>query len=385
MRILAITGNRADYDLMSYLYKYLNDDPQIELGLVVTGGHLTVGYGDSVAEIKRDGNHIVAELEDILNSDSKSARAKATGILIQALADVARQYRPDIMIAPGDREDVIAFGIVAAYMQVPLLHFFGGDHEGSGHVDNLIRHATSKLATAHFVSSAEHKRRLMAMGEEEGRIFAIGSVALDKFQEEPRLPVGEVTRRLGLEGFEQYALLIYHPPVEITGENREIGMVLRTLKEKGIKTVVSYPNTDFNHQSIIDQYEKYRDDPQFYFYRNLDRNLFINLYRNAMFQIGNSSSGVSEAASIPIPVINVGSRQKDRGNTGNVIIVEDWRKGLSEAIDMAMSREYRQSIQGMTNILGDGHSSRRAYEIIKSTDFAGMFLKKYDPLKDVKM
>ena len=382
MRILSITGNRADYDLLSYLYRYLNEDSETELGLVVTGGHLVSGGFSAAAEIRKDGNRVIAEIEDILNSDNRSSRAKSTGILLQSLADVTRSFSPDLILAPGDREDVIAAGITAAYMRIPMAHFFGGDYEASGHVDNLIRHATSKLATAHFVSSEEHKRRLMAMGEDAGRIFVIGSVALDKFREEPYLSRAEVFSRMGAPAFDRYALLIYHPPAEITGENQEIACVLQTLKEKGIPTFVSSPNTDYNHSAILEQYRRWEGDPNFFFYRNLDRNTFINLYRNADFQIGNSSSGVCEAASIPLPVINVGSRQKRRGNTENVLIVEDCRTELSGAIDKALSPEYREAIRNVKNILGDGRSSRRAFDLIKTVDFRRMLLKTSDPLEE---
>nr|WP_325203978.1 UDP-N-acetylglucosamine 2-epimerase [uncultured Oscillibacter sp.] len=385
MRILSITGNRADYDLMSYLYRYFNQDSDIEFGLVVTGGHLTNTYGSSIEDIKKDGIHVVSEIEDILNSAHKSSRAKATGILIQSLTDAVRAFQPDILIAAGDREDVLAMAVVALYTQIPFLHFFAGDHAESGHVDNLVRHAASKIATAHFTSCEEHKNRLVVMGEEEQRVFNIGSVALDKFREEALLPAEEVMKALGLEGFEEYALLIYHPPAEIAGENREIEAIMRALDERGIKTIVSYPNTDFNNQAIIRTYERYKDHPNFYFYKNLSRNLFINLYRHAMFQVGNSSAGVMEAASIPIPVINVGSRQKKRGNTENVIFVEDCRQGLLEAIDKAMSGEYRQAMKHVRNIFGDGYSSRRAYEIIKSTDFSRLILKKFDPLEGKRL
>lgn len=380
MRILSITGNRADYDLMSYLYRYLNNDPEIDFGLVVTGAHLSGDYGNSLADIERDGNHIVAKIEDILNSDYPGSRAKSTGILLQGLTDAIRTFAPDLLIAPGDREDVIAMAIASVYMRIPLVHFFGGDHADSGHVDNDIRHAASKMATVHFVSAEEHKRRLLALGEEERRIFVTGSVALDKFVEEPYLSAGEVMKALGLKDFENYALLIYHPPAEISGENTEIDAILKTLKRKNIKTVVSYPNTDANSHAIVEKYALYQNDPNFFFYKNLPRNLFINLYRNALFQIGNSSAGVTEAASIPLPVVNIGSRQKNRGNNKNVIYVENYRDGLDTAIDLAMSRSYRDSIQGMKDI-SYGGNSKKAYQLIKTIDFHSLIHKYYDPLR----
>ena len=196
MKILAITGNRADYDLMSYLYRHFNNDPNIDFGIIVTGAHLTIGYEDSLQAIKRDGNKVVAEIEDILNSDTKNSRAKSTGILITGLAEVVKQFNPDVIIAPGDREEVIAMAIVSSYMQIPFLHFFGGDFAESGHVDNVIRHAASKMATVHFVSLEEHKKRLICLGEEEKTIFVIGSIALDKFREEAKVPKKILLRKL---------------------------------------------------------------------------------------------------------------------------------------------------------------------------------------------
>lgn len=382
MKILAITGNRADYDLMSYLYRYFNKDEDIDFGLVVTGAHLTVGYENSLNEIKRDGNKVIAEIADIFNSDTKDSRAKSTGILISGLTDVVKQFSPDIVIAPGDREEVIAMAIVASYMQIPFIHFFGGDFAKSGHVDNVIRHAASKMATAHFVSLEEHKKRLIRLGEDEKSIFVIGSIALDKFREEPRIPKETLLQNLHIEGFREYALLIYHPPAEIQEDNREIIEIMNILNDKQIKTIVSYPNTDFNNSSIIKVYERYINNKNFFFYKNLDRNTFVNVYRNAMFQIGNSSSGVCEAASIPIPVINIGSRQKYRGNTENVIHVEDVSNELGNAIERVMSYNYKNSIKKMKNIFGNGYSTQIAYELIKKMDFSKWIFKTYDPVRE---
>lgn len=384
MKILSITGNRADYDLLSYLYRYFNSDPDIDFKLIVTGAHLTIGYESSIAEIKKDGNDIIMEIENILHSDTKTSRAKSTGILLMTMVDVIKKFAPDVIIAPGDREEVIAASIAAAYMKTPFLHFFGGENALSGHVDNLIRHAASKMATAHFVATQEHKDRLLAMGEEEGRIFLIGSVALDKFIEEPFQDIKKIHKLLGIHGFEDYALLIYHPPAEIEGYDKEIDFIMRTLKNRDIKTIVSYPNTDFNNSEIHKIYEKYNNDENFFFYNNLDRNTFINIYRNAIFQIGNSSSGVCEAASIPIPVINVGTRQKNRGNTENILFVDKIKEQLNTAIDTAMSEQYRVKLKNVKNIYGDGKSSKRAYKIIKNIDFSKMLLKKYDPIQRKK-
>jgi GDP/UDP-N,N'-diacetylbacillosamine 2-epimerase (hydrolysing) len=381
MKIVAITGNRADYDLMSYLYTMLNSDDDIDFGLIVTGGHLTEGYEISIREMRRDGNEIFAEIASITGGDAPKDRAVGIGMLMKPLADALELLAPDLLIVAGDREEVPAAALVAAYMKIPMMHFFGGDFIPDGHPDNLARATASMIATVHMVSIDEHRRRLLAMGEPEYRIHVIGSIALDKFRNEPAMSRSETIDALGLDGFDEYALVIYHPPVDITDEGYEIRNILKVLSGKGISAIVSYPNTDAGNSKVIAEFDRYKGDSRFYFYKNLDRNTFINVYRNASFQIGNSSAGIVEGASIPLPVINVGSRNRHRAFQDNIIFADGSYDAIACAVDKARSCAFRDRISGMSNIFGDGNSSRKAYELIKSIDCGKILLKTEDPLK----
>jgi GDP/UDP-N,N'-diacetylbacillosamine 2-epimerase (hydrolysing) len=383
MKIAAITGNRADYDLMSYLYAMLNRDDGIDFGLIVTGGHLTAGYENSILEMKRDGNEIFAEIADITGGDALKDRAVGIGMLIRPLADALESLSPDLLIVAGDREELPAAALVAAYMKIPMMHFFGGDFIPDGHPDNLARAAASKIATVHMVSLEEHRRRLIAMGEPDWRIHVIGSIALDKFRNEPVMSRREVAAALGLEAFGEYALVIYHPPVDIAEESHEIRNILKILADKGINAIVSYPNTDAGSSKVIAEFGRYKDDSRFYFYKNFDRNTFVNVYRNASFQIGNSSAGIAEGASIPLPVINVGSRNRHRAFQDNIIFADGHYDAIAAAVDKARSGPFRDSIRGMRNIFGAGDSSRKAYGLIKSIDYGKILLKTEDPLKRI--
>jgi GDP/UDP-N,N'-diacetylbacillosamine 2-epimerase (hydrolysing) len=381
LKIAALTGNRADYDLLSYLYALLNNDEDIDFGLIVTGGHLTYGYENAMEEMRRDGNRIFARIENVTGGDALKDRAIGIGRLMEPLADALESISPDALIIAGDREEVPAAALVAAYMKIPIIHFFGGDFIPDGHPDNLARAAASKIATVHMVSLEEHRCRLLAIGEPDWRIHMIGSVALDKYRNEPVLPRRVLLDSLGLSGFDEYALVIYHPPTDIDNENHEIRNVLKTLADKNIRAVVSYPNTDAYNSKVIKEFDRYRADGRFYFYKNLDRNIFVNLMRNASFQIGNSSSGIGESASVPLPVVNVGSRNRYRKTGDNVIFADGDYDSVSAAIDKARSAAFKDSITGMDNIYGDGRSSQKAYELIKSIDYDKILLKKEDPLQ----
>lgn len=382
-RILTFTSIRSDYDLMSKLYRLLDDDPGIDLRFVVSGAHLSRIYGYTVKELYKDGFRKVKKFNTLVNLDSKSSRIRAAGLLLIKAIDFVERYAPDLVMCAGDREDIIIAALIAGYLGIPFLHFFGGDHVADGHIDNPVRNAISKLATVHMVSTQEHKRRLIALGEEKKRIFVIGSIALDKFREHTMISKQEIRKKLKITaGFETYALVIFHA---IAKEEKDAAIyfenILKTLKSKKINAFVSYPNTDPGSEKIIRKIERNRKDKSFYFYRNLERDLFLSVYKGAEFIIGNSSSGIMEAASIRLPAINVGLRQKERACGKNVVFCAGSCKGIAQAIDKVQNAAFRSDLKNSKNLYGDGKSSRRAYELIKKIDFNSLKYKVEDPEK----
>ena len=180
-KILGISGIRSDYDLLYSLYRKLNKDKSFELKLIVGNAHLSRTYGSSISNIELDNIDIIAKIESLIDGDSNSSRLKSLSIFLQNSIDVIATYDPDIIIYAGDRFEVIIGSLIGGYLEKPTIHFYGGDHGTDGHIDNPIRHATSKLSTFHFVTIDEHKERLINMGENKERIKVIGSIALDRF------------------------------------------------------------------------------------------------------------------------------------------------------------------------------------------------------------
>jgi UDP-hydrolysing UDP-N-acetyl-D-glucosamine 2-epimerase len=381
-RILAITTIRSDYDLMSGLYALLHADPEIDLRLLVAGTHLSANHGRSVDLIYRDGFKVLGEIESLIDGDSARARLKSASIFLQSAVDLVSNWGPDLILFAGDREDVLVGGMLGTYLRIPTLHFFGGDHERDGHSDTAVRHATSKLATAHVVSIDEHKRRLISMGEEPARIFVSGSIALDKFLQMKVMSRQEVLARMPPgKHMDGYALLIHHP---VDAEELQAGAhfenILQALGDHGIPVACSYPNTDPGYSRILEVARRYELQPDCWFFKNLDREWFLSVYRHARFIIGNSSSGILEAASIPLPAINVGLRQRGRLAGENVIFCDSDRAAIGQSIERVLQPAFRATVAKMTNLYGDGHSTERAYRYIKQTDFASMRLKTEDPL-----
>ncbi len=376
-KILAITGIRSDYDLMSNLFKKIDSDDYFELKLLVCGAHLSKTYGNTVDLIEKDGLSILIKIESLIDSDSKSSRLKTASIMLQNSIDIVSSYSPDLIIYAGDREEVLIGSMLGAFLGIPSAHFYGGDYTKSGLVDNELRSAASKLSSIHFVSTYEHKKRVMNIGEPEYRIFQIGSPALDKFKTEKIQSMSTIYKNLNIEPFNNFALVIYHPLDEksyVTFNN-----ILKCLKEGKIKAFISYPNTDSGNKEIINVIEKYKNDKDFYFYKNLDRNTFINIYRNASFQIGNSSAGIVEAACVGIPVINIGLRQEGRAANENVIFVSDEYNEVKNGIEKALDKDFINKCKNIKNIYGDSNSSEKVYEILKKLEYKDYLLKLEDP------
>lgn len=382
MKILALTGARSDYDLLSPLFRLLHQDPQIDFKLLVASSHLSKTYGYSVNEIERDQFPILCRLESLLDSDSKQSRLKTASIFLQNSIDIVAHFAPDLLIYCGDREDVLVGGMLSNYLEIPSIHFWGGDHTGDGHTDNPVRHAASKLSSVHFVSHEQHRNRLIKLGENDSRIFFVGSIALDRFQQHSAQTKKDIRNKFNIKtGFEEFALVIYHPVnQELDQYAQHYTNLFEALKRKNICAFISAPNTDPGNKEGLAVIDKYKDDPAFCYIKNLPRDIFLSIYKNAQFIIGNSSSGILEAASIPIPAINILPREQDRFAGHNVIYCDATLNGITAAIDKASSTDFIKSIERMQNPYGDGHSAQRAYQLIKEMNFKQYLYKKEDPL-----
>ena len=385
-RILSFTSTRSDYDLMSGVYKKINEDSTLKLGLIVAGAHLSECYGHTIKYIEKDKLPIVARVESLIDSNSASARIKSASILLQCCIHNVKSFNPDVILFAGDREDVIVAALIGSYLKIPTIHFFGGDHASDGNVDNPIRHAASKLASLHFVSHEIHVKRLLAIGESTNRIFLVGSPALDKFIDEPWIAKKDLLKKLGTENWDDYAIMIHHP---ILGYEVRAGNyfeeILIALKNKKIKAFISYPNTDAGNKQTLAIIKQYESNFDFVFFKNLDRALFVNLMRYAKFMIGNSSAGLIEAPMIPLGVVNGGKRQIGRFAAKNVIFVDQGLENIKSGINKVLSKEFQKSLKQVRSPYGKGNSVEKVLNLLKTIELEQFRYKIEDPLlMDIK-
>ncbi len=365
--VLAVTGIRSEYDIMSSVFKAITHHSHLTLQLVVTGAHLSALYGNTVQEISKDGFIIADQIESLINGDQASSRVRGLAIQLQGIIQTITRINPDFLLVLGDREESMSTALAGAYMNVPIAHIGGGDRV-IGNVDDQVRHAVSKLSHLHFVTNQESQERLVKMGEQPFRIFNFGNPGLDRLLTEPYLTANELSRRLGfvIEEKEPFILLIQHViSTEIKHAYAQMKITLDAVKKLGLKTVLIYPNSDAGSQQIIRAIGEYKDLPFLFTAKNLPRLEFVNLMRRAGCLLGNSSAGILEAPLLKLPVINVGNRQKGRLHAENVQFVSHDISEISLAINRALyDQEYREKVLRCSNPYGNGDASIKIADVL---------------------
>lgn len=377
--VLGVTGIRSEYDIMSSVFRAIDDHPDLELSLVVTGAHLSDAYGRTVDEIRADGFTIADEIESLISGDEDSSRVKGLAIQLQGLVQTVARVRPDILLVLGDREESMTTALVGAYMNIPVAHIAGGDRV-VGNVDDQVRHAVSKLAHIHFTTNEESSERLLRMGEQPFRVITAGNPGLDRLLAVPSLSAAELGERLGIELTEDEPLIVVIQHVistEIDDAYRQMRTTLEAVADLGMTTILSYPNSDAGSQQLIRAIREFEHLPHLHIRKNVPRLEFVNAMRRASCLLGNSSAGILEAPLLKLPVINVGNRQKGRLHAENVAFIPHDKDQIVEAVKRAVfDEDYRRTVADCTNPYGDGRSSERIADVLATVELGEQLLVK---------
>ena len=369
LKILAITGARSEYDILFPVLEKLNTDIDFELQVLVTGAHLSEHYGKTVTNIENDGFIIADKVFNLINTDEKIGRIISLGNQISSFAQTFDRVKPDIILVVGDREEAISVSLTGAYMDIPVAHIGGGDITKDGNIDNAVRYATSKFAHIHFTVLEQHRQTLLKLGEDDWRIFNVGSPAIDRFLKTPTLSKKQISNNVGFDiSNEKYLVLIQHPIItDVANEGKNICETLDAIIKSGYKCLINYPNSDAGNHAIIEAYQKYlKKHKQLFVFKNLDRLNYVNLLRHASCLLGNSSSGIIEAPSLSLPVINIGPRQRGRIHAPNIIFVDNNKDLIYSAIIKSLTdTDYIESVKAIKNPYGNGNSASKIVEVLR--------------------
>ncbi len=376
-KIAVVTGSRAEYGILKPLLKILEADESIELSLIVTGLHLLKKFGETIGDIRREGIPIrsVVEMYDETDPTTRyHGLALARGI--KGFTIELDMIDADMLVVLGDRLEPLAATLAAVFLRIPVIHVHGGDKTNSGTIDESIRHSISRFAHLHLVAIDEHKERLIQMGEEPWRIHVVGSMGLDTIVAKGVIKKEDISNRIGMQLDDQSLLVIFHPVHHETNMGYQMNQIAEALKEIGLKSVIIYPNNDIGCEEIIKEIEKLRGRKNIKIIKSLPHDDYIDLMKHVAVMVGNSSSGIIEAASVKLPVVNIGTRQDSRARGENIINIEAKKEKIIEGIKKALSKEFRGSLEDIQNPYGDGRTAERIVEILKNLEIDEAFMKK---------
>ncbi|WP_210725914.1 UDP-N-acetylglucosamine 2-epimerase [Modicisalibacter radicis] len=383
-RVWVLTTTRADYGLLYWLLREIESDPDMELLLAVTGTHLSTEFGFTVEEIEKDGFAIHRRMEIMLASDSRSAVTKAMGLALLASGDALAEDRPDLVVLLGDRFEIVPVALAAVVQGIPVAHLHGGE-TSQGALDEYFRHAVTKLASLHFPATEVYRRRILQMGEQPDVTFNYGAPGLDHLHRSELLSRGELARALGRPLVRPTALVTYHP---VTGEADDIaGSPVTALLEAleafdELDIVFTKANADSQGRAINACLAEWceRHPHRARLHDSLGQRLYHSCLRHLDVMIGNSSSGLLEAPSFRLPVVNVGTRQQGRLAAANVITVDNRREGIRAGIEQALDATFRDSLSALKNPydrFGDGSTSHRIKETLKTIPLGHIMKKRF--------
>lgn len=357
-RVAVITGTRADYGLLRSTMEAVRAHPKLKLQVVVTGMHLLRRFGYTVNTIVRDGFGIDARVPMQSGDDSGLDQAKGLARGVVGLAKALERLKSDVAVVLGDRIEAMAGALAAVTTGRIVAHVHGGDL-APGDFDDAMRHAVTKLSHVHFPVTAEAARRIIRMGESAHRVFCVGAPGLDRLRE-LRESEGHGWRRSGT------ALIVQHAiGRRVAVERRAMAATLAAVERSGLTRTIIYPNTDRGHSGVIDAIETHRrrSRPEAVrVFRSLDRDAYLRTLLMADVLVGNSSSGIIEAAAAGTPAVNIGPRQNGRQrDRGLVIDVDERVEGIVKAVRRALAK---RPITRSSTLYGDGHAGERITAVL---------------------
>jgi GDP/UDP-N,N'-diacetylbacillosamine 2-epimerase (hydrolysing) len=379
-KICVVTGTRAEYGLLYWLMKGIQEDSGLKLQIIATGMHLSPEFGLTYSQIEKDGFKIDKKIEMLLSSDTPIGISKSMGLGMIGFAEAYADLNPDIVVLLGDRFEIFSAASAAMIARIPIAHLHGGETT-EGAFDESIRHSITKMSHLHFTAVEEYKRRVVQLGEDPARVFNVGGLGVDNIRKLKLMSKAKFEDSINFKLGPKNLLITYHPvTLEHATADVQFQNILNVLDElQDTKIIFTKPNADTEGRVII----KMIDD---YVYRNSHEAVaFVSLgqlrYLSALIFVdacvGNSSSGLAEVPTFKIGTINIGDRQKGRLKTDSVIDCEPDKESIRVAIRKLYSKEFQAKLKDVKNPYGDGGAAEKIKEALKDADLTDILKKKF--------
>lgn len=355
-RILFVTSTRADYGKLKSIILKIQDDKKFVSKVFVTGMHNIKLYGSTVGELIYD------KIKGIYFHKNQNKFSKMDEILINTIrgfSPILKKFKPDLVVIHGDRIEPLACALSSLLNNFLVAHIEGG--EVSGTVDEMLRHAISKISQIHLVSNQIAKKRLIQMGENQKNIFIVGSPDVDVILSDNLPTLKKVKKRYEIK-FNKFAIAILHPvTTNIKNLERESKIFFKTLSETNINYVVIFPNNDHGSKIILNELLKYRNYNKFKIFPSIRFEYYLTLLKNSDFIIGNSSSGIMEAPYYGVSTINIGDRQNNRLKSTLIKNINFSEIKIKKSIKFVKNRKISKR-----HFFGKGKSAKKILTLLKT-------------------
>lgn len=349
-RVCIVTATRAEYGLLKPIILKLQAQNNLEVRVVATGMHLSPEFGMTCQEIEQDGIRLDRKIEILLSADTSSAISKSMGLAMISFADYFSERKPELLIVLGDRYEILAVATTAMNARIPIAHLYGGDIT-EGAVDDVVRHAITKMSYFHFTATKEHRRRVIQMGESPERVFWVGAMSVENACNVKKLSMHDLQEQIAFywnRDLEKMAVVTFHSvTLEDDTAREQFQNILNALDYfEDLKVIFTKANADAGGRVINHMIDDYvNEHPQkSKAYTSLGQLRYLSAVSLADVVIGNSSSGLSEVPTFHVPTVNIGDRQRGRVCGKTVISCGVAEKEITDAIQKALSQTFRNEI-----------------------------------------
>jgi len=382
-KICVVTGTRAEYGLLYWLMKEIEEDNDLELQLIVTGMHLSPEFGLTYKEIEKEFK-IDKKIEILLSSDTSIGISKSMGLAQISFAEAYDELKPDILVVLGDRYEIFSAVSSAMIANIPIAHLHGGETT-EGAFDESIRHSISKMSHLHFTATDEYKNRVIQLGEHPSRVFNVGGLGIDNIKKLKLLSKDEFEKSIDFKLNKKNILITFHPvTLENSTAKEQFQVLLDVVDElEDTNIIFTKANSDTDGRiinSMIDEYVVQNSHKSVGF-TSLGQLRYLSALQYVDAMIGNSSSGLAEAPSFKIGTINIGDRQKGRIMADSVIDCDSDFNAIKNSFTRLYSEEFRKELIDSENPYGMGGASLEIKNILKNVDLENILKKQFYDLK----
>lgn len=373
-RIAVFTGKRGGFGAMLRIMRLIEGAQELELKVIASDMHLSPTFGQTIEEVRSQVT--VDEIVDLSTyGDRPVDRAQALGRCIEGLAPVLEKLAPDVLLLLGDRGETLAAAMCAVELGVVVAHIQAGDI--SGGIDDIHRHAITKIAHLHFSQNEKQRQRVIRLGEAPERVWNTGAPYVDSIVRGTFPPCDRALAAIGLPPRLEYFIVLQHPDTyrpELSYDHT--ATILATLATRSEHKIVIYPCSDPGYAGVIRAIQEVEGRLGFHIFKNIESETFLGLLRGAKALVGNSSAGIIEAPYFALPFLNVGSRQDGRETAANVVYCDGTQLSLKAGLDRLTDRQFCETLRADNQPFGDGHASERIFEVLRTTPINSTLFRK---------